>query len=157
MAGHRITHVSPHGALGNMALADRATAEILVRAVRAFDPRLAMLVLSNSELARAADAAGLPSHALFLADRAYDSSGQLVPRRLPGALVTSEPEILARVERVLAEGCVVSAQGDIVQVAAESILVHGDTPGAVAIARAIRRRIEDAGGEVVPLSALRAS
>jgi UPF0271 protein len=116
-----------------------------------------MLVLSNSELARAADAAGLPSHALFLADRAYDSSGQLVPRRLPGALVTSEPEILARVERVLAEGCVVSAQGDIVQVAAESILVHGDTPGAVAIARAIRRRIEDAGGEVVPLSALRAS
>lgn len=156
-AGHRLTHVSPHGALGNMALADRATADILVRAVRAFDPRLAILVLSNTELARAADAGGLASHALFLADRAYDRSGRLVPRRLPGAVLTGEAEILSRVERLLAEGCVVSAQGDIVPIAAESILVHGDTPGAVAIARAIRHRVETAGGEITPLSALRAA
>jgi UPF0271 protein len=152
-AGHRITHVSPHGALGNIACADRATADVLVRAIRAFDPRIAMLVLSNTQLERAAEAGGLASHGLFLADRAYDRVGQLVPRGTSGAMVTDEVAILARVARVLEEGRVVTAEGDVIRVAADSILVHGDTAGAVGIARAIRRRIEAAGGEVVPLSA----
>ncbi len=154
-ADHRITHVNAHGALGNLVCSDRATADVLVRAVRAFDPRIALLVLSNTELERAAADHGLKTFGLFLADRAYDRSGQLVPRRLPGALVSDETAVLERVERVLDDRSVVTIDGAVIRVAADSILVHGDTDGAVAIARAIRRRIEDAGGQVVPLSKLR--
>lgn len=153
-AGHRVTHVNAHGALGNIVCADRGTADTLVRAVRAFDPRIALLVLSNTELERAAQAGGLPVYRLFLADRAYDRHGQLVPRRVPGALIADEATILARVARVLDDRSVMTIDGDRLTVAAESIMVHGDTPGAVGIARAIRTRIETLGGTIVPLSAL---
>jgi UPF0271 protein len=153
-AGHRITHVNAHGALGNIVCADHGVAEVLVRAVRAFDPRIALLVLSNTALERAAEAGGLATHGLFLADRAYDRTGQLVPRRLPGAVVTDEAAILDRVARVLDDRSVVSIEGEILRIGVASILVHGDTVGAVGIARAIRARIEADGGAVVPLSRL---
>lgn len=153
-AGHRVTHVNAHGALGNIVCADRGTADTLVRAIRAFDPRLAVLVLSNTEIERAAEAGGLAVHRLFLADRAYDRHGQLVSRRLPGALIADEAAILARVARVLDDRSVVTIEGETLSIGVDSIMVHGDTAGAVGIARAIRRHIEAGGGEIVPLSAL---
>lgn len=153
-AGHRVTHVNAHGALGNIVCADRGTADTLVRAIRAFDPRLAVLVLSNTEIERAAEAGGLAVHRLFLADRAYDRHGQLVSRRLPGALIADEVAILARVARVLDDRSVVTIEGETLSIGVDLIMVHGDTAGAVGIARAIRGHIEAGGGEIVPLSAL---
>lgn len=152
-AGHRITHVNAHGALGNIVCADRGTADVLVRAVKSFDPRIALLVLSNTELERAAAQGGIATYKLFLADRAYDRTGQLVPRRLPGALIKAEADVLARVARVLDDRTLVTIEGDILKIEVNSILVHGDTPGAVALARVIRSLIEASGGMLAPLSA----
>lgn len=152
-AGHRITHVNAHGALGNIVCADRGTADVLVRAVRAFDPRVALLVLSNTELERAAEARGISTAKLFLADRAYDSTGQLVPRRLPGAVIRNEADVLARVARVLDDRTIRTIEDKTLTIEVNSILVHSDTPGAVALARSIRALVEKGGAKLVPLSA----
>lgn len=151
-AGHRITHVNAHGALGNIVCADRATADVLVRAVRAFDPRIALLVLSNTELERAAETGGIATYKLFLADRAYDRTGQLVPRRLPGAVIKAEADVLARVARVLDDRTIATIEGEVLKIEVNSILVHGDTPGAVALAQSIRSLIASSGGELARLS-----
>jgi 5-oxoprolinase (ATP-hydrolysing) subunit A len=151
-AGHKITHVNAHGALGNIVCAERDVADVLVRAARSFDPKIALLVLSNTELERAAAKAGVATHNLFLADRAYDRTGQLVSRKLPGALIKKEADVLARVARVLADGTIVTIEGETLKIAVNSILVHSDTPGAVALARSIRELIGISGAELTPLS-----
>lgn len=151
-AGHRITHMNPHGALGNLACADRAVAEALVRATAAFDPEIALLVLTGTELEAAAKAAGTPTVNLFLADRAYTADGQLAPRSLPGAVIKDEAEVYARVTRLLREGTVATIDGQVLAVAVQSILVHSDTPHSLAVAQGIRQAITALGGTVVPLS-----
>lgn len=151
--GHKITHVNAHGALGNIVCAERDVADILVGAVRSFDAKVALLVLSNTELERAAAKAGVPTYNLFLADRAYDRTGQLVPRRFPGAVVKNEADVLGRVSRILTDGTVVSAEGEILKVEVNSILVHSDTAGAVELARSIRKLIESSGVDLAPMSA----
>ncbi len=135
-AGHRVTHLNAHGALGNLACADRGVAEALVRAVRAFDPDIALLVLSKTELEGAARQAGLRTFNLFLADRAYEPSGQLVPRANDGALIKNDAAVLARVRRVLEAGTIATHDGGTLAIEVHSILVHSDTPGAVTLARA---------------------
>jgi UPF0271 protein len=151
-AGHRITHMNPHGALGNLACADRAVAEALVRATAAFDPEIALLVLTGTELEAAAKAAGTPTVNLFLADRAYTADGQLAPRSLPGAVIKDEAEVYARVTRLLREGTVATIDGQVLAVAVQSILVHSDTPHSLTVAQGIRQAITALGGTVVPLS-----
>jgi UPF0271 protein len=151
-AGARVTHMSFHGALGNMAAADREYAEPLLRAVGSFDPSLVVLSSSSKAIEGAAAAAGLTVATTFLADRAYDANGLLVPRRLPGAVIHDQDTVLARVRRLLADGSVVTHDGAVIPMPVRSILVHGDTPGAVSLARAIRTEIEAEGRAVVPLS-----
>lgn len=153
-AGHRVTHLNAHGALGNLVCADRDVADTLVRATRAFDPEIALLVLTGTELETAARSAGLNTYNLFLADRAYQPNGQLVPRSQPGALVKDDRQVLARVARVLQDRTIVTHDGGVLRVEVHSILVHSDTPGAVTLARAVRSEILRAGGAVVPLSQL---
>ncbi|MBL8590786.1 MAG: 5-oxoprolinase subunit PxpA [Methylobacteriaceae bacterium] len=153
-AGHRVTHLNAHGALGNLACADRDVAETLVRATRAFDPDMALLVLSKTELESVARRAGLRTFNLFLADRAYDANGQLTPRARPGAVIHDDAQVLARVRRVLEDRTIVTHDGGRLEIDVQSILVHSDTPGAVTLARAIRVEIERAGGAVTPLSRL---
>jgi 5-oxoprolinase (ATP-hydrolysing) subunit A len=153
-AGHRVTHLNAHGALGNLACADRDVAEALVRATKAFDPDMALLVLSKTELETAARRAGMRTFNLFLADRAYDPSGQLVPRSREGAVIKDDATVLERVRRVLADGVVVTHDGGRLAIDFHSILVHGDTPGAVHLAKAIRHEIGRSGGVVTPLSRL---
>lgn len=153
-AGHRVSHINAHGALGNQACADRDIAETLVRATRAFDADLALLVLSGTELETAARRAGLRTFNLFLADRAYQPNGQLVPRSQPGAVIKDDAAVLARVRRILEDRSVVTHDGGVMTVAVDSILVHSDTPGALTLARAVREAIVHAGGAVVPLSRL---
>jgi len=150
-AGHRMTHMSFHGALGNMAAADAALAEPLVRAVADFDP---MLIVSSSASRAIEDAAarcGLRVRTTFLADRACGDDGLLVPRKLPGSVIHDRDAMLARVRQLLEEGTVTSYSGKKIPLRAHSILLHGDTPGAVELARAVRGVVEQA-GRVVPIS-----
>ena len=155
-AGHRMTHMSFHGALGNLAAADAALAGPLVRAVADFDSSLIISSSSSRAIEAAAAQCGLRVATTFLADRACDDEGLLVPRKLPGSVIHDEELVLARVRRLLADGCVVTHSGATLEMRPHSILLHGDTPGAVALARAVRREIEAAGVQVVPLSRQRA-
>jgi 5-oxoprolinase (ATP-hydrolysing) subunit A len=153
-AGHAMTHMSFHGALGNMAAADAALAQVLVRAVADFDPGLIVSVSTDTAIEPAAKAVGLRVATSFLADRAYDDEGALVSRKLPGAVVHDEQQVLQRVLQVLKQGTVTSITGRTRPMRVQSILLHGDTPGAVALARAVRAAIESGGGRVVPVSQL---
>jgi UPF0271 protein len=153
-AGHRMTHMSFHGALGNMAAADAALAEPLVRAVADFDPTLIISSSTSCAIEGAAARCGLRVATTFLADRAYDDEGLLVPRKLPDSVIKNEAAVLARVRRLLEDGTVVSYSGKPLKMNVRSILLHGDTPGAVALARTIRSEIEAAGRRIVPISSL---
>jgi 5-oxoprolinase (ATP-hydrolysing) subunit A len=153
-SGGRMTHMSFHGALGNMAAADAALADPLVEAVARFDPSLVIVSSASRAIEGAASRCGLRVATTFLADRACDAEGLLVPRRLPDAVIHDEATVLDRVQRLLREGIVMTYDGRPLPMRPQSILVHGDTPGAVALARAIRREIEASGGRVVPVSRL---
>jgi UPF0271 protein len=150
-AGHRMTHMSFHGALGNMAAADAALAGPLVRAVADFDPGLIISSSASRAIEGAAERCGLRVARTFLADRACDDEGLLVPRKLPGAVIHEPEAVLARVRQLLEEGTVTSHGGRPVPMSVRSILVHGDTPGAVELARAVRGVVE-AAGRVLPIS-----
>lgn len=151
-AGQRMTHMSFHGALGNMAAADAALAAVLVRAVAAFDPALIISSSSSQAIEGAAAENGLRVATAFLADRAYDDQGLLVPRRLPNSVIHDEAQVLARVRQLLAQGTVTTITGKQLAMQPRSILVHGDTPGALALARTLRQEIEGSGGRIVPIS-----
>jgi UPF0271 protein len=151
-AGHRMTHMSFHGALGNMAAADAALADPLVRAVAAFDPSIIISSSSSRAIEHAAAQCGLRVATTFLADRAYDDEGLLVPRKLPDSVIKDEARVLERVRRLLEDGSVVTHSGKTLAMSPRSVLLHGDTPGAVALARAIRREIESRGNRIVPIS-----
>ena len=152
--GVGISHMNPHGALGNLACADRAAADALVRATSAFDPDIAYLVLSGTELETAARAAGRRTINLFLADRAYLPNGQLAPRAMAGAVIKDHAAATERILRLLDDGSLVTIDGETIRIEVQSILVHSDTPGALDMARDIRAAIAAAGGEVTPLSKL---
>jgi UPF0271 protein len=154
--GHRMTHMSFHGALGNMAAADPVLAAPLLAAVAAFDPTLVVLTSASRAIQDAAAAVGLRAAVCFLADRAYDDSGLLVPRKLPNSIITDHDAVMARVRHLLTEGAVVTHSGKSLPMEVTSILLHGDTPGAVSLARTIRGVIEAAGAQIVPLSRQRA-
>ena len=150
-AGHRMTHMSFHGALGNMAAADAALAEPLVRAVADFNPALIVSSSASRAIEDAAARAGLRVRTTFLADRACGDDGLLVPRKLPDAVIHDRGAVLARVRQLLEQGTVTSYSGREIPMRVHSILLHGDTPGAVELARAVREVVEQA-GRVVPIS-----
>jgi 5-oxoprolinase (ATP-hydrolysing) subunit A len=151
-AGHRMTHMSFHGALGNLAAADASVAGPLVRAVAEFDPSLIISSSSSRAIEDEAEQCGLRVATAFLADRAYDDEGLLVPRKLPGAVIHDEALVIARVRRLLTQGDIVTHSGRTLTMRPVSILVHGDTAGAVELARTIRREVENAGGRIMPIS-----
>lgn len=151
-AGCRMTHMSFHGALGNMVAADATLADPLLRAVADFDPSLIISSSSSRAIEEAGARHGLVVATSFLADRAYDDQGLLVPRKLPNSVIKDKQAVLARVRQLLDTGMVTTFSGAQIPVAARSILVHGDTAGAVALAQTIRHEIEAHGGRVVPIS-----
>jgi UPF0271 protein len=153
-AGHRMTHMSFHGTLGNMTAANVDLAERLVKAVARLDKDLIIVSSTSHAIETAAQHHGLRVATTFLADRACDATGLLVPRGMPDAVIHDEALVLERVRRLLREGIVLAYDGQPLAMRPQSILVHGDTPGAVALARAIRLEIEAAGGRVVPVSRL---
>jgi len=151
-AGYRMTHMSFHGALGNMAAADASLAKPLLHAVADFDGSIIVSSSTSRAIEDAAAQCGLRVATTFLADRAYDDEGLLVPRKLPDSVIKDEAAVLARVRRLLQDGTVVTYSGKTLPMKARSILLHGDTPGAVQLARTIRSEIEAAGGRIVPIS-----
>lgn len=148
LAGHRVTHVKAHGALANLSNADAAVARALARAVRAVDPNLPLVVMPGLAAERAAEEAGLAVVREIYADRAYADDGQLCARSLPGAVIHDAAEIAARVLRMAEEGAVFTLSGRRIAVPIDTVCVHGDTPGAVAAARAVRASLEAAGFSV---------
>ena len=152
--GHRMTHMSFHGALGNMAAADSAVAAPLVAAVARFNPELIIVSSTSRAIEDAAASCGLRVATTFLADRAYDRSGLLVPRRLPNSVIHDEAKVLDRVRQVLQQRTVTTYEGEDLPMRPHSILLHGDTPGALSLARKIRMEIDQAGGKIVPISQL---
>lgn len=151
-AGHRITHINPHGALGNLASANEAIAQAVARATLDFDPEIAFLVLPGSALERAATGLGGRAVRLFLADRGYTNDGQLAPRGQPGAVIHDPAAVLERVLRVISTQEIDTVDGAIIAMPVQSVLVHSDTQGAVALAQALRQGISAQGGTIAPLS-----
>jgi 5-oxoprolinase (ATP-hydrolysing) subunit A len=150
--GGRVRYVKPHGALYNAAVHHEAQARAVVGAVVAFDRGLPVLGLPGSALLRAAAASGLRGVEEGFADRGYTPEGTLVPRRSPGALL-SDPDVVAeRALRMATDGLVTAADGTAVEVTVASVCVHGDTPGAVELARRVRAALEDAGLRIAPFA-----
>lgn len=152
LAGHKVTHVKAHGALSNAACADAMIANAIVAAVKAVDPGLAFMVLPHTELARAADRAGLrPIHEIY-ADRAYQDDAQLLPRSQNGAVLHDAGEIAQRVLRMVRGQSIIAASGKTIATPVDSVCVHGDTPGAVEIAKTVRSVLEQGGVTISPFS-----
>jgi UPF0271 protein len=144
-AGHRISYVKPHGALGNIAAEDRGVADAIARAVKAVDPSLAMLAIALTEQVAAGEAAGLAVHQEIFADRGYTDEGQLIARDKPGALITDADEAAGRMVEMVTEGVIITASGKRLPTQIHSICVHGDSAHAVATARRVRQALEQAG------------
>lgn len=149
-AGTRVRYVKPHGALYNTIAQDERQANDVITALLALDPGLTLLALAGSPLVGWARARGLRVVAEAFADRAYNDDGSLVSRRLPGAVLHDADAIAERMLRLVQTGEVESVTGRSVPVQADSICVHGDSPGAVAMARRIRARLEQAGVTLRP-------
>ncbi len=154
--GMTVGHFSFHAAMGNMVNRDPALADLMMGAISAVDPRLAVFVTAGSVIEMAARRTGLKTLALFLADRAYEADGTLVARGQPGALVKDEASVRARVRRFLRDGTVETIDGTIIAMSARSILVHSDTPGSLELARLIRSEIEVSGATLAPAAELAA-
>lgn len=151
-SGHRITYVKTHGALGNITETDRATADAVVRAVRAVDPELIILTIALSEQFKAAETAGLKVVGELYADRGYTEDGHLIPRGQPGALIEDPDEASDRILAMIEAGAVITAGGKKLPTDFGSICVHGDSSHAVETARRIRARLEAAGVTVAAFS-----
>ncbi|PZP41749.1 MAG: LamB/YcsF family protein [Azospirillum brasilense] len=153
-AGHRLTHANFHGALGNLSFVDAEVAEVLLRAVRVFDRDLIFLGLPGTEAEKAAERHGLRVVRSFLADRAYDQRGLLVPRSVMGSVVKDPGRIHDRITRLLGDGTLETIDGGVLRMSVDSILVHSDTPGAVQLGETIRSAVLSAGAQITPLSRL---
>ena len=149
-AGTRVRYVKPHGALYNTIAQDERQANDVITALLAVDPGLTLMALAGSPLIGWARARGLRVVAEAFADRAYNDDGSLVSRRLPGAVLHDADAIAERMLRLVQTGEVESIIGCSVSVQADSICVHGDSPGAVEMARRIRARLEQAGVALRP-------
>jgi len=146
-AGGEVTHVKPHGALYHRALRDEQLALALAELFSALHNPPVVLAPARGALADAAQARGLRCASEGFADRAYDAAGLLVPRDQPGSILEASDAVVQAV-RLASEGTVVPSDGTELGIVVDSICVHGDTPGALELARAVRGAIEAAGVEV---------
>ena len=152
VAGTPLRYVKPHGALYNTAAVDERQAAAVVAAISEYDRGLPVLCPPGSVLAQLATGAGLRAVGEGFADRGYLSTGELVPRSAPSALVTDPDEVAARAVRMATQGTVVAVDGSVVRCRVASICLHGDTPGAVALARLVRSALAEAGVALGPFA-----
>jgi UPF0271 protein len=150
LAGAVIRYVKPHGALHNWAADERPVADAIVRAIKAVSPDLALLATSGTELEHAGRDIGLATFSEIFADRGYLATGRLVPRSRAGAMIHDPAAATSRLVEFLSTGLMPTIEGTAIPLAAQSICVHGDSPGAVAMARNVRAGLEAAGVTVAP-------
>ncbi|MFY9635150.1 MAG: 5-oxoprolinase subunit PxpA [Cellulosimicrobium cellulans] len=143
--GARVRYVKPHGGLYNAIVRHSAQARAVVDAVKSVDPGLPIMGLPGSEVLRLAEKAGLRAVTEAFADRAYNPDGTLVSRSIPGAVLEDPDQVAEHVLRMATESAVRTIDGSTLKIRAESICVHGDSPGAVAMATAVKSALGDAG------------
>ena len=153
----RLQHVKPHGALYNMAVPGGPLARAIGEAVLECDPSMFLVVLAGSKWADEAAKMGLRVAREAFADRALMPDGTLVPRSKPGAVIHDVQQVIERSVRLVTQKTVVAISGEIVHVEADTLCLHGDTPGAVALASALRSALEAAGVVLAPLGAGKAA
>ena len=154
--GTKVQHVAPHGRLGNLVAVRPDYAKAVCDAVCAVDDSL-IVVAQDGELANGARRRGLRVAIVGIVDRAYRADGTLVPRSEPGAVIHDLDTLVARAIRIATDSTLEAVDGTVLQVQADSLLLHGDNAGAVATARAIRNGLTAAGIAVAPMAAVLAS
>jgi UPF0271 protein len=150
--GARLQHVKAHGALYNMAVRDRELAQAIARATAAVDPTLILFGLPNSELITAGRQLGLRVAAEAFADRTYEPDGTLTSRRKPGSVIHEPSTVVTRAIEMVTSGQVTATDGSRLVLGADTLCLHGDTPGSADLARQIRAGLEAAGVTVRSLS-----
>lgn len=148
----KVTYVKPHGALYNTIAHNQRQADDVIRAIKAIDPELVLLALAGAPVVEQARAAGLTVVEEVFVDRAYTADGQLVSRTQPGAVVHDVNEVASRALAMARDGVVKSIGGQTIKLNAQSICVHGDSPNAVALARAVRQAFDAAGLKIEPFA-----
>ena len=151
-AGARLGYVKVHGALSNIAAEDEAIATAIARAVKIAGRHLWLLAPAGTELETAGLAQGLSVAREIFADRAYTDAGGLVERSCPGAVLHDASEVAARVLAMVSEGAIITVSGKRLAAGIDSICVHGDSPNAVAMAKAVRACLENAGIALAPFA-----
>jgi len=144
-AGTSVRYVKPHGALYNTIAHDKRQALAVIEAIRAVDARLVLVALAGSPLIELARREGLTCIAEAFADRAYTPQGTLVSRREPGAVLHDAEQVAQRMLRLVQTGTVEAIDGSLTRIEADSICVHGDSPGAIQMAREVRQLLEQSG------------
>lgn len=144
-AGVTVGYVKPHGALYNRIAHDAAQGQAVIDAIREIDPSLVLMGLAGTPILQLAEKSGLATAAEAFADRAYTPAGHLVSRREAGAVLHDTNVIAQRMVRLAKEGALEAIDGSTIRIEAQSICVHGDSPGAVAIAKAVRQALEKDG------------
>ena len=143
--GARLHHVKPHGALYNMAARDAELASVIVTAIRSIDPSLMLFGLAGSALLTAAERLGIRGVSETFADRAYRADGSLLPRNQQGSVLHDETAVAARAVAMVKDAAVIAVDGNRVAIRADTICLHGDSPGADVMALRIRDAFADAG------------
>jgi UPF0271 protein len=153
--GMKLQHVKPHGALYNMAVQNPEIWDVVAEAVCAIDPALVLFVLSGpgrKDLEAVGAKHGIHIAFEFFGDRAYNPDGSLVSRKLPGAVIHDHQQVSEKVLRMVSEGSVICADGSEIQMAADTICVHGDNPAALQLVKNIRETLLNAGVQISPPS-----
>jgi UPF0271 protein len=154
-AGLKVTHLKPHGALNNMAAEDADYALAIGRAIKTVDRSIIYVALPGTEMEAAARKLELPLAREGFADRQYDDNGNLASRSIPGTVLKDPAKAVEQVLRMVREGEIVARSGKVLKVQVETICVHGDEPTAVEVAGAVRKGLEGAGIQVVPLDQMK--
>lgn len=149
--GGKLQHMCPHGSLGDLTMGDTECAKAMLEAVIEFDASL-IIVTQAGELERLAREKGLKVAKLIFADRAYNDDGTLVSRRKPNAVIHDKDVVVDRCVRMVVEGKVETITGKVIEVEGDSILIHGDTAGSLALARNIKAALKAKGVEIKKLA-----
>ena len=150
----KLQHVKPHGAMYNMAASGGDSAKAICQAVLEVDPDMILVVLAGSPCVQVAQEMGLRVAQEAFADRALNPDGTLVPRSTPGAVIADKEEVVERSIRIATERKAIAITGEEIPAHADTLCLHGDTPGAVELATVLRSSLEAAGVDIVPLSKL---
>ena len=150
--GMKLQHMVQHGALTTMAENNEKLAAAIMDSVLEVDPKLCYLAFEGSHIPEMARAKGLNVKMLAFADRAYDRNKRLVSRKIPGAVIHEPARIMERIEHLISEGEITTIEGETVPLEFDSIMLHGDSPGAVEIAQTVYNTIRKMGVAIRPMS-----